>query len=1145
MIILPQDQSMASQAPLYSSALAAAFAELNEEQLAVVNFSTGMACVVGVPGSGKTKSLVARIARLAADGLDPQYILAMTFTRAAASEMSTRLEALGIHGARVGTIHSVSRQIAATDTGLLHGRIDEHEKLTIELKKLLSEQRRKGAIPEFGVDFEGVKRYIEACKATGICYIDGDPFGLNMLSEQFLRNRAEFWQRLAGVKRDRLVNIYIELERRRASLSLYDFDDMQLWAWMKLVSDAETCRRWRERWSLVIVDEAQDSTPIQWDTARLLTGLESCVDGITNCSFAPVRDSVAHNLMVGGDSSQSIYIWRSADPTLFVQYAKDADVHLLLLPRNYRSNQTVCSVATGLVKGREWHLGGDIVSARDPNAFPPAITIKSFRSVEEEAEAVIERCLELAQDGGLRSCTVLSRLRVGLDLMEISCIRRRIKYIKMSSGSFFSSREVRDILAYLRVAACLDPDGRWLRHIINKPFRYIGTAFITKAATWAQASGLSLMDGLEQLSDELNYKQRHSLKLFYDLLRTLNQIAVAAEKLETDRQARAKAVQDGLLDPLSPGVAMGASTDDDDERLVQDSALGMDGPDDMIGLVLRKTNYLEELRREEGLLGMDESRIAALAALQRMASFFPTVAQFLTYVDAVTVAVEQAAKSGLRLKEESREDALVLSTIHRCVAPDTIMETDCGLLPISIVPGTGVLGYAAGRAAYRNKVENPRGKAIKIEVEGGYELVATPEHGMMAWDGECYAETRVDALQIGQFLRLALRQMVPIRRLAKLPAPTSGDVRETAFCTPGKCNGDMAELLGLLVADGTVYHSGFRYTKHDRDTAKRFAELCWLLFDVNLDIVRRSDCNAWDVTGNSTFLSRWLLSIGGLEPNGKYIPECILRSPLAIQARFLRGLCEDGGVNVRPATAGGLIVDHYAYSSSRPEIARVVQIMLLRFGIISRRFLSAHGNWRVDMSGANAKRFAEQIGCIAKYKQRLLKTSAYPRERMHSVPISATQRGKLQGRSARVNAKTRGYLSRATVAEEPALDQSLLDFHHARITRLGRCKSPNMCVEVPGVGRFLQNGFDGCNCKGLEWRHVFLVDVAAGRFPCAKSSNPEEELRLLYVAITRAKDTCQISYAGPKDDSDPGRIRSPFVLLVERELAVLKKGIAK
>jgi len=588
-----------------------------------------------VHNSGKTRTIVARIARLAADGLDPNYILAMTFTRNAAFEMNERLKALGIETARVGTIHSVCRQIVAGETKLFDSyQLDERGRLKLELKKLLSDLRRDTRIPRTGVDREGVGRFIEACKAHGLCYVYGDPFGMNIRAEGIVGEEAKKWRAQTGLTARELCLVYTELEKRRASRGLYDFDDMLLWCWMQLTASEESRRRWRQRWSVVIVDEVQDSNPVQWDISRLLVGLDSCIPHVKELHEPPTIDEGLHNLMVGGDPSQSIYGWRSAEPNLFVQFSTHADVTQLVLPINYRSNVSICKVGTGLVRGKPWHLAGEIKAHR-PEPAPGAVSVHRYPTPEEEASATIHRCMEIAQTSGFRSCAVLSRLSVGLNIAEIECIRNRVPYVKRASGSFFESSEIKDILAYLRVSSGFDPDGRWLRHIINRPFRYIGSAFIAESEAHSQQHGTSLIDAMLLLGDKVTYRQLNSIRELYSLLQKLNDIARKSEEMSDE-----------------------ATGEEDEPSLTA-------GPAKMIGVVLDTTDYIEEIRREEGLLSMDESKIVALSELQRIASLFKKVSEFLAYIDALIIAVRKAQRSGLRVRDEENKDALVLSTIHR------------------------------------------------------------------------------------------------------------------------------------------------------------------------------------------------------------------------------------------------------------------------------------------------------------------------------------------------------------------------------------------------------------------------------------------------------------------------------------------------
>jgi DNA helicase-2/ATP-dependent DNA helicase PcrA len=321
---------------IYPPAVRDYLAALNGQQILVAAASSGPYVVAGGPGGGKTRAIVARMARMVCDGLDPNLILAMTFTKAAAGEMTARLQSLGITGARVGTIHSVCLEIMKTECANLTNcnEVDRRSRLSYALRKGIGDMLRKKRVGRAGVDRQGIERFISSCKAGGICYVDGDPFRVNFNASDHLMEQAKKWQHEAGVPPGALFEFYHDFERTRGVLQLYSFDDMLLWAWMALVSDLDALERWRCRWSAVIVDEAQDSNPIQWDLARLLVGYPSCLpsaQGLPNPPAAADRD---RTLMVAGDSSQSIYGWRDAEPDQFVGFADEEETTLLTLPAN-------------------------------------------------------------------------------------------------------------------------------------------------------------------------------------------------------------------------------------------------------------------------------------------------------------------------------------------------------------------------------------------------------------------------------------------------------------------------------------------------------------------------------------------------------------------------------------------------------------------------------------------------------------------------------------------------------------------------------------------------------------------------------------------------------------------------------------------
>jgi len=381
----------------------------------------------------------------------------------------------------------------------------------------------------------------------------------------------------------------------------------------------------------LVVHNCQDSNPVQWDIAALIAGWPPLDLG---AMAAPAERC---NLMVAGDVSQSIFGFQNGTPALTSEFVKVPGVSVYPLPVNYRSVPGICEASYQIVKDRPWHLVGPIRAVRESTG--QAVRVVPCASGAEEAALAVKECREYAEGNGwdFSKCAILARLSVDLYQVELECIRQRITYLKRAAGSFVESKEVTDILAYLRVACGCDPEGRWLRHIINTPFRFISKKTITAAEEIGRERGISLLDQMLEDRSALNRPQRMAMLDLQRLLVRLNKAAAAAEG--------------ALL--LGPPPAEGVEVPQPD------------GPEDLIADILLTTDYVEELRRHEGLSSMDESRQAVIGALQRIAREFKSVMQFIAYVDGLSVALKQAKHTGLRAKDGEQSNALVLSTIHR------------------------------------------------------------------------------------------------------------------------------------------------------------------------------------------------------------------------------------------------------------------------------------------------------------------------------------------------------------------------------------------------------------------------------------------------------------------------------------------------
>jgi hypothetical protein len=299
-----------------------------------------------------------------------------------------------------------------------------------------------------------------------------------------------------------------------------------------------------------------------------------------------------------------------------------------------------------------------------------------------------------------------------------------------------------------------------------------------------------------------------------------------------------------------------------------------------------------------------------------------------------------------------------------------------------------------------------------------------------------------------------------------------------------------------------VFQRGFRVAKRHEDFVDRFEALCHGLFGCS---VKRYFANgAHHAEIHSTFLASWLQLIGGLMPHSKEVPECILRSPLLVQAGFLRGLFADGTVNLK-----GEVLDHISLDAKSGALIDVVRTMLLRQGIVSG-CVRGRPTHRLCVYGEYAKRFGEYVGFVSGFKrERLSRTPG--KQTKYFVPVSPqeAQQLRLEGRKALGsstcnNVVLRGRISLHNLFRVPEFKGGIIDvlrerarYLHEPVVSLSHEEGPSVCVEVPNGHRFLQNGFCAWNSQGQEYDVIVL--------PLTKSFGHQLQRNLFYTAITRAR----------------------------------------
>jgi intein/homing endonuclease/ribosomal protein L37AE/L43A len=458
----------------------------------------------------------------------------------------------------------------------------------------------------------------------------------------------------------------------------------------------------------------------------------------------------------------------------------------------------------------------------------------------------------------------------------------------------------------------------------------------------------------------------------------------------------------------------------------------------------------------------------------------------------------------------------VICTAHKCVAPDTLVETTMGIVPILNLKGagTGEVGTPDGPKDFYGFVEYSVREMLTFRTSDGYEVSVTEDHGLEVWTGIKYERVEAKNVKQGQFLRLLLEPGVPEPNY-EVALPDSSeiytDIRAVRYKLPTILTEIEAFLFGTLVADGCVFKKGVRYSKAYRSAAEAVAE-AWEKMGVPAEAKPRSEMD-WMVEVHSTHIPEWLKKVGGMSPHDKQVPDCIWLASTSCQKAFLRGVFSDGTVGIRRG-----MLDVVSLTTCFPKLAFNVQYLLRRLGIISRRFLVKSGrfqHWRVEMYSTVARKFLEDIGFPDSDRTKkgleaevTTKSSGYP------VPVSWREAKDARSEYTKQNARYRGYVSR-TILERDLPDLvDRLRFHHDKVVEIEKYNGPAVCVTVPDGNRFLQNGFDGWNSKGREWESVQL----GNDFPLNKNEDDEKgrtaddsERRLLYVAATRAKITLDIS----------------------------------
>ncbi len=482
------------------------FDGLNEPQQQAVRTTDGPLLILAGPGSGKTRVITHRIAYLVHScGVPPSEILAVTFTNKAAREMRGRLETLVGPGSAKAMTLSTFHSICA--------RMLRHE------ADYLS---RFGMNPKFSIyDTSDQERLVKhALKLVEISDLHFEAKKLPKTGEILERiswSKAQIWpydrmQEEAKTDLDRLAaRLRPHYDTLLRAQNAFDFDDLLLFGEHLLRSQPERLRFYQRRWRYIHVDEFQDCNLPQYRFMRwMAAGSEQAPGGL-------------QHVCVVGDDDQLIYSWRGASVANIVRFEEDFPQRtLVLLEQNYRSTQTILDAAHCVVQANTDRKAKNLWTT---NKGGERVWVQTFYDDREEAKAVAWEIRRLKERGVLTSwkeVAVLYRINAHSRSLEEHLRRLLIPYVVIGSKSFYERKEVKDVLAYLRLLYNPQDDQALLR-IINEPSRKIGAVTLNKLQLWAGDQKRSLMEAISQIHycPTLKAEPKQALRHFGALIEAL------------------------------------------------------------------------------------------------------------------------------------------------------------------------------------------------------------------------------------------------------------------------------------------------------------------------------------------------------------------------------------------------------------------------------------------------------------------------------------------------------------------------------------------------------------------------------------------------------------------------------------------------
>ena len=557
---------------------------LSDRQRDAVTHTDGPLLIIAGPGSGKTRVMAHRVAYLiGVTGVSPWKILGVTFTNKAARELLERCErlvGLGSNELQVRTFHGFCARVLRSDG----------ENVGLQSDFTIYDSDDQARV---------IRRILEDIDIDPKQFPPRSVLGVISDAKNNLQSPEQLSKRTETYRDEVMSRIYEAYEAALHRANAVDFDDLLSKTYALLEGHPEILEKYQKRYEYLLVDEFQDTNPLQFQVARLLA-LKS------------------RNICVVGDPDQSIYSWRHADPSNLTDFQSTFnETKIVTLDQSYRSTQIILEAADSVIGNNDERMEKNLWTENDRGS---RITVAEAYNEEEEARLVLQATVELQEKHGIdrNEIAVMYRVNAQSRAFEVTCNREGIPYRLVGGVKFYDRKEVKDILAFLSLIANPAADAA-LERVINVPARGISAKTLTELRRVALVNNVPILDVILDISrvkggDEepaaygctLATRALNSIATFGDLITRLIEQSMALDTTE-------------LIDLTVERTGYGAMLREDKERgeermenlqELRASAEQFSGSDERGQL----TDFLENVALVsdvDGLQGGDDSEIDA------------------------------------------------------------------------------------------------------------------------------------------------------------------------------------------------------------------------------------------------------------------------------------------------------------------------------------------------------------------------------------------------------------------------------------------------------------------------------------------------------------------------------------------------------